>query len=490
MSATTDQDRLHGTAGSPAEVRWRHLVAPGDYRNPEPKPRYHLVVIGAGPAGLVTAIVARGLGARVALVERAAMGGDCLNVGCVPSKALLEITRDGVSGFDAAFTRMRETRAAIAEHDSVARYCEAGVDVFLGEAHFVNAEQIAVGSLLLNARRTVIATGARAAVPPISGLAAARPLTNESVFDLRSQPRRLAVLGAGPVGCELAQVFARLGTEVTVFELGPRILPAETAAAARIVATALTDRKVVLRLNASVTAVERRGRQISLTTQSGAEKFDELLVAAGRRANTDRLNLAAAGVDLDDQGLIRVDSYLKTTNPKIYAGGDACTRLQFTHHADAHARIIVQNALFLPTARASQLIVPRVTYTEPELAQVGATREELDDRKRPFDAYRVDYQDTDRGRITGDRHGFVELLVEQGGKRILGATIVGSDAGEQIAAICIAMTGGQGIDSFGRAILPYPTRAEALKRLADQYNRRRFTPRSKAWFERWFKFSI
>jgi pyruvate/2-oxoglutarate dehydrogenase complex dihydrolipoamide dehydrogenase (E3) component len=181
---------------------------------------------------------------------------------------------------------------------------------------------------------------------------------------------------------------------------------------------------------------------------------------------------------------------LKTSHPKIYAGGDACTRLQFTHHADAHARIIVQNALFLPTARTGKLIVPRVIYTQPELAQVGATREELSDGKRPFDAYRVDYRDTDRGRITGDLHGFVELLVEEHGTRILGATIVGHDAGEQLAAICIAMTAGRGIDSFGRALLPYPTRAEALKRLANQYNRRRFTPRSKAWLARWFKFTI
>jgi pyruvate/2-oxoglutarate dehydrogenase complex dihydrolipoamide dehydrogenase (E3) component len=214
-------------AGAEADLAWRRLVAPSDYANPTPQPRYHLIVIGAGPAGLVTAIAAAGLGAKVAMIERHALGGDCLNVGCIPSKSLLEFTAQGGDDFDAAFAWLRSVRARIAEHDSVERYTAAGVDVFLGAAAFVDKKTVRVGGASLRGRRFVIATGARATLPPIPGLAESKPLTNETVFDLRKRPKRIVILGAGPIGCELAQAFARMHVEVHVLEVAD---PASTAA--------------------------------------------------------------------------------------------------------------------------------------------------------------------------------------------------------------------------------------------------------------------
>ncbi len=418
------------------------------------------------------------------------MGGDCLNVGCVPSKSLLEFTAKPDASFDGAYEWMRGVRAAIAAHDSVERYTQAGVDVFLGPARFVAGDRVAVGSAELEARRIVIATGARASLPRIAGLADSRPLTNESIFDLESQPARLAVLGAGPIGCELAQAFARLGTVVDVFEAADRILVNESATAAAVVSEALVASGVRLHTSAGITGVARRGSQVAITTTDEELSADQLLVAAGRIPNTDELNLAGAGVATDAGGHVIVDSYLRSTNRKVYAAGDVCTALKFTHHADAHARIVVQNSLFFASRKIDRLVVPRCVYTSPELAQVGATEHELELDERAFDRYRVEYAELDRGRTQGDDTGFIELLVEHGGKKILGATIVGQDAGEQLAPVCYAMAHGNGIDSFDRVLLPYPTRAETLRNLATQYNKTRLTPRARAWFDRWFRWSL
>jgi pyruvate/2-oxoglutarate dehydrogenase complex dihydrolipoamide dehydrogenase (E3) component len=474
--------------GADADSAWRRLVAPADYENPRARSRYHLVVIGAGPAGLVTAIAAAGLGARVALVERQAMGGDCLNVGCVPSKSLLEFSAH-TPDFAAAFAWLRTVRARIAENDSVTRYRDAGVDVFLGEARFHDGSTVAVGDQLLVGRRFVIATGAHAVLPPIPGLEASRPLTNETVFDLVERPERLAIIGAGAVGCELAQAFARLGVAVDLLEVADRVLPGETPQASRILAAALTASGVTLHLGATVDSVARRTGRYRLTTSRGEIASDTLLVAAGRRANTD-LNLPAAHVELTDSGRVRVDDHLRTSNRKIYAAGDVCSDLQLTHNADAQARIVVQNALFVPTASARGLIVPRCTYTTPEVAQVGRSRGELEQRGEPFDVYTVPYDELDRGRAQGDDQGFVEILTQRSRPRILGATIVGRDAGEQIAAVCIALRHGLGIDDFAKVVLPYPTRAEALRRIGDEYNRTRLTPTASRLLATWLKWTL
>ena len=472
--------------GAQHDRRWRELVFPVDYINPEPHPRYHRVVIGAGPAGLVTSIAAAGLGARVALIERQAMGGDCLNVGCVPSKALLEFTRRGSASFADAFEWLRGVRETIAQHDSVARYTEQGVDVFLGSATFVDPLVVQVGEHRITSRRVVIATGARPGLPPIPGLAESDPLTNETIFDLVEPPDRLAILGAGPVGCELSQALTRLGIDVWLFEMAERVLPAEHTEASAAVGEALQRDGVRVRTSCRVSEVTQSDNGVTLHTEDTQTTVDRVLVAAGRRANVEDLDLHIAGVQVED-GLITVDEKLRTTNPNIYAAGDVCSALQFTHNADAHARIVVQNALFAPTATTEKLIVPHCTYTDPEVAQVGRSRTELEQSTIPFDAYRVNFGDLDRGKAEGDRQGFVEVLTGKGRDDILGASIVAHDAGEQIAVLCVAMANGLGLAALGKAVLPYPTRGEYLRRLADTYNRTRLTPLAKRLMNTWFR---
>jgi pyruvate/2-oxoglutarate dehydrogenase complex dihydrolipoamide dehydrogenase (E3) component len=472
--------------GAEHDREWRRLVFPDDYRNPKPRDRYHLAVIGAGPAGLICAIAAAGLGARVALIESTAMGGDCLNVGCVPSKALLEATRDANVDFDTAFRRLRAVRAAIAEHDSVERYTRAGVDVFLGPAVFGRPDRLMVGAQQIAARRIVIATGASAVLPPIPGLAESAPHTNETLFDLTTPPRHLAIIGAGPIGCEIAQGLVRTGVAITLIEAAARVLPTEIPAAGAAVAAALARDGVRLHVGAAVDAVHRERGEFRINVGGLQVAADELLVSAGRRANTAHLNLAAAGVETDRNGLVVVDRFLRTSNRRIYAAGDVCSALKFTHNADAQARIVVQNALFAPTARADRLIVPHCTYTDPEVAQIGATATELEARRIRYDRYRVRFAALDRGRAQNDAESFAEVLTRRGRDRILGATIVGRDAGEQIAGLCIAMRNGLGLGALGRTVLPYPTRAEYLRRLADEYNRSKLKPFTKKLLARWF----
>ena len=476
--------------GAQYDVAWRELTCPAGYRNPEPKARYHVVVVGAGTAGLITAIGAAGLGARVALIEREAMGGDCLNVGCVPSKALLEFTRRaaGAADFDDAFTWLRKVRAEISEHDSVERYTQNGVDVFLGSAHLLDDTTVQVGDQRLNARRIVLATGARAAIPPIPGLAECEPLTNETLFDLREAPASLAILGAGAVGCEMAQAFVRLGVEIQLFEMADRVLPLEEPEASAVIAQALQRNGVTLHLNAPVSKISRHDSKVTVHSPDVQVTVDKILVAAGRRANIEDLNLDVVGVDTA-AGLVKVDRRLRTSNPRIYAAGDVCSRAQFTHNADAQARVVVQNALFAPTASTDSLIIPHCTYTDPEVAHVGQSKAELRQESVGFNVYRVAFGDLDRGRTQGDTEGFVEVLTAKGGDQILGATIVGHDAGEQIAGLCIAMSHHIGLGGLGKAVLPYPTRAEYLRRLADAYNRTRLTPTTKRIMAQWFRWS-
>ena len=491
MEPSLRQDGTHKRyPGDDHDRRWRELVFPGNYRNPEPRRRYHLVVIGAGPAGLVASIAAAGLGARVALVEREAMGGDCLNVGCVPSKSLIEFTkRNPNAGFAEAFAWLRRVRSEIAAHDSVERYVQSGVDVFLGPARFAGRSSVQVGGQRLAARRFLIATGARADLPGIPGLQDCDPLTSESFFDLVERPRCLSILGAGPVGCELAQGMARLGIEVHLFEMAGRVLPGATAAASAALATALQSDGVRLHLGSKVTRISLVGGRPTIDAPGASITADRLLVAAGRRANVEDLNLTAAGVGLRD-GRIGVDDRLRTTNRNIYAAGDVCSRLPFTHNADAQARIVVRNALFAPTASVRELAVPHCTYTDPEVARIGKTETQLSEESVAFDAYRLEFGELDRARTAGESDGFAEVLTARGGDTILGATLVGHDAGEQIAPLCVAMANGLGLAAAGKAVLPYPTRAEYLRRLADQYARTRLTPRTAGLLKSWFRYAV
>jgi pyruvate/2-oxoglutarate dehydrogenase complex dihydrolipoamide dehydrogenase (E3) component len=474
VSTRADIPHAHDSADD--DATWRRLVFPHGYRNPPPAHRYNLVVIGAGPAGLVTSIVAAGLGAKVALVERHAMGGDCLNVGCVPSKTLLAATSQRAS-FSEALGRVRAVRAQIAQHDSVERYVNAGVDVFLGSASFISPHEIRVADAVLRTRKTVIATGSRAAMPSIPGLSDLAPLTHETIFDLQERPARLAILGGGPVGCELAQAFARLGTQVHLIEQQARVLSSEEPEASELIAQALARDGVRLHLEVRVTAASSTGCMKTLALENGlCIEADQILIAAGRVRNIENLGLEHAGVRCDVRSGIEVDKRLRTSHRDIFAAGDVCSRFQLTHAADAHARIVVRNALFLGRARADRLLIPSCTYTRPEVAHVGASTQELTKAGREYDRYRFEFGDLDRGRTDGAADGYAEVLTVRGDDTILGATIVGKDAGEQIAPVILMMTQRIGLGDLASLVLPYPTRSEYLRRIADAFTRKRLTP--------------
>ncbi|MGI9457077.1 MAG: mercuric reductase [Aeoliella sp.] len=486
--------------------RLEAAVHPSDWTNPTPDGRYHLVVIGAGTAGLVTAAGAAGLGAKVALVERALMGGDCLNVGCVPSKGLLSAGRAAaaVTGahefgvrvptgtkvdFSAVMERMRRLRAGISHLDSAKRFQELGVDVYLGDAHFEDSSHVKVGDARLNFKRAVIATGARASAPPIPGLDQVDYLTNESVFSLTKLPRRLGVIGAGPIGCEMAQAFARFGSEVFLIEATHGVLPREDQDAAGVVKESLLRDGVQLFCCGKKLQLAQSGDAISMTGSSHDNPYefqvDQLLVAVGRAPNVDGLNLEGIGVEFDPRKGVTVNDRLQTTNARIFAAGDICSKYQFTHAADFMARAVIQNALFMGRKKASNLVIPWCTYTEPELAHVGLNENDAHDQGIVIDTYRQDFAEVDRAILEGETDGFVKIHVAQGTDRIVGATIVAPNAGDMIGEISLAMTHGIGLGKIASAIHPYPTQAEAIRKVGDQFNRTKLTPKVKWVFNKW-----
>ena len=479
-------------------------VHPSDWVNPEPASRYNLVVIGAGTAGLITAAGAAGLGAKVAVIERFLLGGDCLNVGCVPSKCLIRSSRAaedirtasqfGVSvadeprvDFAAVMERMRRLRAHISRHDSAQRFRDLGVDVFLGEGQFSGSDTIQVDGKTLNFKKAVIATGARPVHPPVEGLAEAGFLTNETVFSLTERPRRLAVVGGGPIGCELAQAFRRLGSQVTLIEMSAQFLAREDPEAARLLAETFRREGIDVRLSTRLEKVTSTDTEKQLHLESGGKKeilaVEEILVGIGRAPNVENLNLEAAGVKYNKRGVL-VNDYLQTTNSRIYGAGDVCMKWKFTHAADAAARIVIQNALFLGRKKLSSLTMPWCTYTDPELAHVGLYEKEALEKGFEVDHFVRPLSEVDRGLIDGEE-GFVKVLVKKGTDQILGATIVARHAGEMISEISLAIVGGIGLKTLSNVIHPYPTQTEAIRQTADAYNRTRLTPFVKKLFSTW-----
>ena len=485
-------------------------VHPPDWRQPNPAPRYNLVVIGGGTAGLVTAAGAAGLGARVALIERHLLGGDCLNVGCVPSKCVIRSSRVvgdiraagalgvKVSGtvepdFGAVMERMRGIRARISHHDSAERFNGLGVDVFLGDGRFTGPDTVEVNGTTLRFKKAVIAAGARAHHPMVPGLAEAGFLTNETVFELTERPRRLAVIGAGPIGCELAQAFRRLGSEVTLFHTGSHILNREDADAAGIVQRAFVDEGIHLALDARLTRVElgADGKVLHCDTPRGPLRVvvDEILVGAGRVPNVDGLGLETVGVAYDRKAGVTVNDRLQTTNPRIYAAGDICMSERFTHAADFAARVVIQNALFLGRKTMSALTIPWCTYTDPEIAHVGLYERDAEKRGMPIDTYLRPFSEVDRAVADGEEDGFVKVHVRKGGDKIVGATIVARHAGEMINELTLAMTAGVGLGRLASVIHPYPTQAEAIRQVGDMFNRTRLTPRVRRLFAAWLRWT-
>jgi pyruvate/2-oxoglutarate dehydrogenase complex dihydrolipoamide dehydrogenase (E3) component len=482
-------------------------VHPSDWVNPTPRSRYHLVVIGAGTGGLVAAAGAAGLGARVALVERHLMGGDCLNVGCVPSKAVISAARawdnsrgaasrfggppvGGKGDFSAVMDRMRRLRADLSVVDSIQRFTELGVDVFLGHARFSGPEQVTVADAVLRFRRAVIATGSRPAVPPIPGLSEAGYYTNETIFSLTDRPERLIVFGAGPIGCELAQAFARLGSAVTILTDGDRVLPRDEPDAGAIVEAVLRADGVSIEYRARVQRMERGPGGTRVHVDHGGRttivEGDAILVATGRTPNIEDLGLEIAGVAVGNRGVV-VDDRLRTTNPGVYAVGDVGSKYQFTHLADFQARLVIANALFFGRSRASRLVVPWCTYTSPEVAQVGLTAAEAQRTGVAVDTITVPLDQVDRAVLAGDTEGFLRVHLKRGSDTLVGVTVVAPQAGELIAEAALAMTNGLGLSAMGRTIHPYPTIAEAYRKAADQWRRRKLTPLARRILNLWFQ---
>lgn len=483
-------------------------VHPPNWINPEPTGRYNLLVIGAGTAGLVAAAGAAGLGAKVALIEKHLLGGDCLNYGCVPSKAVIRTARAAQSvreasvyrvhtiggfkiDFAAGMERMRRLRVGISRHDSAERFKHLGVDVYLGQGRFTGRSTIEVDGKQIAFSRAIIATGARASVPAIPGLADVGFLTNETIFSLTELPPRLCVVGAGPIGCEMAQAFRRLGSDVCIVTRGNRILSREDRDAAAIVKAQFDREGIEVIPGARITSVETTGDKKCLVVErSGMVKRvmgSEILVAVGRTANIEGLNLEAAGVGYDKAGVI-VDDHLRTTNPRIYAAGDICSRFKFTHAADALARLALRNALFFGRAKASSLIIPRCTFTDPEVAHVGLGEHGAAKRGNAVMTYTVNLDEVDRAVLDGATNGFARVYADSKTGQILGATLVSEHAGENIAEIVLAMNRRVPLSAFSSTIHPYPTQSEAIKRLGDVSMRARLKPWLQAVFKSYFKF--
>ncbi|MDQ2916739.1 MAG: FAD-dependent oxidoreductase [Pseudomonadota bacterium] len=472
------------------------------------KPEFDLAVIGGGAGGLVVAAGGAKLGAKVALIEKDRLGGDCLWHGCVPSKTLLKSARvahtmrhanrwalasvDPKPDLARVMERVAGVVAGIAAHDSPERFRSLGVDVIHGSGRFISPTAFDVNGRTITAKHFVLATGSRPAIPPIAGLADVPYLTNQTVFALREPVPRLIIAGAGPIGSEMAQAFRRLGSDVIVVDMANKILPREDADVAAVVQRQLEAEGVRYHLGISVGGVmpgdPHAGRiRMTLRTANGAVEqltATHLMLAAGRVPNVEGLGLDAAGVHLDAGG-IAVDAVLATTNPRIHVVGDIAGTFQFAHVAEHHAGIVLRQTLFRMSWSKPSPVVPWCTYTDPELARVGLSEAEARRHGIEYRVYRFPFDDVDRARAEGETEGFAKLVTDRHG-RLLGAAIVGADAGELIAECVLAIGKQMSVDDLSAAIHAYPTRSQVARRAADERRKEALTPSSRAWMRRIF----
>lgn len=466
---------------------------------------YHLVVIGAGSAGLVAAASAAYLGARVALIEGEKMGGDCLNYGCVPSKSFLHVARQAnavqtSSSFGLSATLqhpelknvmdyVRNIIREIEPHDSRERFEGLGVKVYNGTAKFKDLHTIAVGKKSITGKRIIIATGSEAALPDIPGLSEVPYLTNRTIFDLETLPKHLIILGAGSVGLELGQGFRFLGSEVSIVDMSPRLFPKEDGEVGPLMETVLKNQGIRLYLSSEIKSVRRThdGAALSFTCQNREKEVagDRILVALGRRPVTSSLGLQAAGIEITDKGYIRTNQYLQTSAPHIYACGDITGRYQFTHMAGYEAGIAVRNCIFPFKAAVDYSAVPWVTYTQPEVAHAGATEEMAKAEGNFGESIMIDLARSDRARTEGDRQGFLKLVLTKG-KRIAGVTIVARNAGEMIGLGIMAVKKKMPVTAFMSLIFPYPTESEMYRFASLEAAKRSFQPWMKTIIKRFF----
>ncbi len=469
------------------------------------KPEFDIVVIGGGVGGLVVAAGAATLGAKVALVEKNRMGGDCLWYGCVPSKTLIKSARvayamrhadrwalrpaDPAPDLAQVMERVRSVIAGIEPNDSPERFRGLGVDVTFGDGHFTAPDAFDVNGRKLTGKTFVLATGSRPAIPPVAGLEATPFLTNETLFDLREAVPSLLVVGSGPVGSELAQAMRRLGSDVTVVDIAPRILPREDDDLAQVVHQQMRAEGIRYCLDTTILRVEASDGATAMTIKgrNGEENTlgaTHLLLAAGRRPNIEGLGLDAAGVRVAE-GQVVVDAWLRTTNPRIYAIGDVAGGSQFTHLAEHHAGIVLRHVIFKLKWTKPSTIVPWCTFTDPELARVGLSETEAQAMGIEHRVYRFPFSNIDRARTDDEMQGFGKLVTDRRGK-LLGAAIVGSNAGELIAECVLALSQGLRTKDLSAAIHAYPTLADVNRRAADQRLKEGLTPSAARWIRRIF----
>jgi pyruvate/2-oxoglutarate dehydrogenase complex dihydrolipoamide dehydrogenase (E3) component len=480
-------------------------------RDRGPRSPYDLLIIGAGPTGLIAAEGAALAGAKVALIERNLLGGTCLNNGCIPSKTIIRTSRlyremrnaehfgarvlgEITVDFPAVMERVRRIRARLRERDSAERLAAAAIDVHFGEARFAGPDSVTVGDEVLHFRKALIATGARPVRPPIQGLEEAGYLTYENVFDLTECPGRLLVIGGGPVGCELSQAFARLGSRVTLVQEDPMFLTREDRDAAQLLSDALARDGIEIHLDTRTTSVRVEGRDKVADLVSDDTKrtvaVDEILVGVGTEPNVQGLDLEAAGVVYDDARGIRIDDFLRTTNPRIFAAGDVCGEHKFPHIEGVAGRIVVANALLRGRQRLSAEVIPWCTFTDPEVAHVGLYVTEARRKNIPVKTFTVLMHEVDRAITDGEEEGFVKVHVREGTGEILGATVVASHAGDLINEISLAMSAGLDLQALARVNQPYPTQSQAIKMAAGAYMASRRTSFRTWLMAKWLRWDL
>jgi pyruvate/2-oxoglutarate dehydrogenase complex dihydrolipoamide dehydrogenase (E3) component len=474
------------------EETFLRRVRPEDWENPVPRYAYDLVVVGAGPAGLAAAESAAQLGFSVAVIERNRIGGNSLNVGSVPSKTIIRtalvygtmrdaeefgapVPNEPPLEFDKVMARMRRIRTRISEYNSAHNLTALGVEIFFGNARFERADVLLVDDTRLHFKKALIAAGARPKVPDIPGLDQAGYRTSATIFEVTALPKRLAVIGGGPLGCELAQAFCRLGSHVTIVQNDPKFLPREERDAAEILSRAMAHDGVEIRLNTTVVGARREnGAKVLDTVNNDAKgdiQTDEILLSVGRVPNVEELDLESAGVAFDGGQGIKVDDFLRSTNPNVYAAGDACLWLKFTNAAQSSARMAVQNALMRAQLRWSNSSIPWCTYCDPEIAHIGLHVWEARQQSIPIKSFTVMMHDVDRAITDGLETGFVKIHVAEGSDRILGATIVASRASELINEMAVVMSAGIGMKALAAVAHTYPAQSEAIMLAAQAYKR-------------------